>query len=156
MDDAGLDDDEAVDEGLGGGFASGVGAVGDDVFELAAEGVEVGLAGWVHGGDVGGFFELVAPCFEGAGAVAEVADARSEHVVADGAGLEGEDVALDGGFGLFQLGGGGVDLVAVSAGGGSGLLGLDVDCACDEVGFGAEGDQGVEDGVKGPTTGSSA
>ncbi len=31
--------------------------------------------------------------FEAAGSVAEVADARSEHVVADGAGFEGEDVA---------------------------------------------------------------
>ncbi|MGH9062119.1 MAG: hypothetical protein ACRDZY_21770 [Acidimicrobiales bacterium] len=36
LDDAGLDDDEAVDEGLGGGLAVGVGARSDDLFELVA------------------------------------------------------------------------------------------------------------------------
>ena len=36
LDDAGFDDDEAVDEGLGGGFAVGIGAVGDDVLEFGA------------------------------------------------------------------------------------------------------------------------
>ncbi|MDA8359264.1 MAG: hypothetical protein M0Z95_23845 [Actinomycetota bacterium] len=104
------------------------------------------MGGRVHRGEVGCFFELVAPGLQGAGTLAEVADARSEHVVADGAGLEGADVALDGGFGLFQLGGGGVDLVAVLVGGGGDLLGLDGDGACDEVGVGVEGEEGVEDG----------
>ncbi|MGH9127428.1 MAG: hypothetical protein ACRDY2_00300 [Acidimicrobiales bacterium] len=36
LDDAGLDDDEAVDEGLGGGLAPGVGAVPDDLLKLVA------------------------------------------------------------------------------------------------------------------------
>ncbi|MHB1583447.1 MAG: hypothetical protein ACYCU7_15420 [Acidimicrobiales bacterium] len=54
-------DDEAVDEGLGGRFAPGVGAVLDELLELGAQGVEVGLGGRVHGGDVGGVVELVAP-----------------------------------------------------------------------------------------------
>jgi len=36
LDDAGFDDDEAVDEGLGGSLAMSVGAVGDDVLELGA------------------------------------------------------------------------------------------------------------------------
>jgi hypothetical protein len=47
--------------------------------------------------------------------VAEVAYAGAEHVFGDGAGFEGVHVALDGGFGLFQLGFGTDIVVGVTA-----------------------------------------
>ena len=84
-DGAGFFDDEAVDEGLGGGFAPGVGAGGDDLFELGAQGVEFGLCGRFHGRELCSFLQRVAVGFEGAGTLAEVAYARAEHLVADGA-----------------------------------------------------------------------
>ncbi|MDA8314873.1 MAG: hypothetical protein M0010_06815 [Actinomycetota bacterium] len=104
------------------------------------------MGGRVHGGEVGCFFELVAPGLQGAGTLAEVADAWAEHVVADGASLEGEDVALDGRFGLLELGGRGVDLVAVVPEGLGELVVLERDGAGDEVGVGVEGEERVEDG----------
>lgn len=47
--------------------------------------------------------------------MAEVAYAGAEHVFGDGAGFEGVHVALDGGFGLFQLGFGTDIVVGVTA-----------------------------------------
>ena len=71
----------------------------------------------------------------------------AEHVFGDGAGFEGVHVALDGGFGLFQLSFGGGELVLVELGDVGSVASLGGDGSFEEFGVGIDGQEGGEDGL---------
>ncbi|MCI0688696.1 MAG: hypothetical protein L0Y54_15890 [Sporichthyaceae bacterium] len=100
-------DADLVDEGLDQGLLRRRFAGGDRFLDPSAEGVELGLGRCLQR-LVDHLGELCGPVPQLTGGVGEVTHSRAADSLGEIPGFEGPQVAVDGGFGLGQLGSDGV------------------------------------------------
>ncbi|MBV9282899.1 MAG: hypothetical protein JOZ41_22725 [Chloroflexi bacterium] len=113
--------------------------------EPAVEGSDLG-GGGRRDRVAGGGFEFGLLAAERFGLVAKLAYAFAEHVLGDGAVLEGEHVTVDGGLGSGQFGFDGAKLLGVLACCGGGLVAVGGGGVDEDGRVGVEVDEGVEHG----------
>jgi hypothetical protein len=134
------------DEGFDGAFAFAGGAVGDGVRQVGAEPFD-GAGWWGCRLGVEAVGEVIAAAPELGGLLLEIFDAGTGDGVVHGAVLERGVVAVDGGLGVVDLGGDGVEFgVSVGVGVVERLSGFVDDLGEDGFGVGVEVVEGLQDG----------